>query len=68
MLLRMFLAFPLTFLLVNAVTIVVGVIGRFGAWSTLGLVILGLVALLVVILLIAFASRRSDSSTTTIIR
>ncbi|MGQ4386054.1 ABC transporter ATP-binding protein [Streptomyces sp. SAS_270] len=41
MLLRMFLAFPLTFLLVNAVTIVVGVaIMLFQDW-TLGLVILG---------------------------
>ncbi|MBZ3903898.1 ABC transporter ATP-binding protein [Streptomyces griseiscabiei] len=41
MLLRMFLAFPLTFLLVNAVTIVVGVIIMLLQDWTLGLVILG---------------------------
>ncbi|MDX2628218.1 ABC transporter ATP-binding protein [Streptomyces scabiei] len=41
MLLRMFLAFPLTFLLVNAVTIVVGVIIMLVQDWTLGLVILG---------------------------
>ncbi|EMF54195.1 MULTISPECIES: ABC transporter ATP-binding protein [Streptomyces] len=41
MLLRMFLAFPLTFLLVNAVTIVVGVIIMLIQDWTLGLVILG---------------------------
>ncbi|HEX2300364.1 MAG TPA: ABC transporter transmembrane domain-containing protein, partial [Pseudonocardiaceae bacterium] len=41
MLLRMFLAFPLTFLLVNAVTIVVGVIIMLGQDWTLGLIILG---------------------------
>ncbi|MDT0574167.1 ABC transporter ATP-binding protein [Streptomyces sp. DSM 3412] len=41
MLLRMFLAFPLTFLLVNAVTIVVGVIIMLAQDWTLGLVILG---------------------------
>ncbi|MCD7444855.1 ABC transporter ATP-binding protein/permease [Streptomyces lincolnensis] len=41
MLLRMFLAFPLTFLLVNSVTIVVGVIIMLAQDWTLGLVILG---------------------------
>ncbi|GAA3055537.1 ABC transporter ATP-binding protein [Streptomyces glomeratus] len=41
MLLRQFLAFPLTFLLVNGVTIVVGVIIMLAQDATLGLVILG---------------------------
>ncbi|MFF5653527.1 ABC transporter ATP-binding protein [Streptomyces collinus] len=41
MLLRMFLAFPLTFLLVNGVTILVGVIIMLHQDWTLGLVILG---------------------------
>ncbi|MFD4507724.1 ABC transporter ATP-binding protein [Streptomyces sp. NPDC058457] len=41
MLLRMFLAFPLTFLLVNGVTILVGVLIMLGQDWTLGLVILG---------------------------
>ncbi|MFJ9899119.1 ABC transporter ATP-binding protein [Streptomyces sp. NPDC091280] len=41
MLLRMFLAFPLTFLLVNAVTILVGVLIMLLQDWTLGLVILG---------------------------
>jgi ATP-binding cassette subfamily B protein len=41
MLLRMFLAFPLTFLLVNAVTIIVGVMIMLLQDWTLGLVILG---------------------------
>ncbi|MFF3465408.1 ABC transporter ATP-binding protein [Streptomyces sp. NPDC002619] len=41
MLLRMFLAFPLTFLLVNAVTILVGVVIMLMQDWTLGLVILG---------------------------
>ncbi|MFI6403230.1 ABC transporter ATP-binding protein [Streptomyces sp. NPDC050548] len=41
MLLRMFLAFPLTFLLVNAVTILVGVIIMLLQDWTLGMVILG---------------------------
>ncbi|MFJ3308194.1 ABC transporter ATP-binding protein [Streptomyces sp. NPDC086549] len=41
MLLRMFLAFPLTFLLVNAVTILVGVIIMLQQDWTLGLVVLG---------------------------
>ncbi|MFG2024251.1 ABC transporter ATP-binding protein [Streptomyces sp. NPDC048825] len=41
MLLRMFLAFPLTFLLVNSVTIVVGVLIMLAQDFTLGLVILG---------------------------
>ncbi|WP_316781887.1 ABC transporter ATP-binding protein [Streptomyces sasae] len=41
MLLRMFLAFPLTFLLVNGVTILVGVVIMLAQDWTLGLVILG---------------------------
>ncbi|CAM5725292.1 ABC transporter ATP-binding protein [Streptomyces fumanus] len=41
MLLRMFLAFPLTFLLVNGVTIVVGVVIMLVQDWTLGLVVLG---------------------------
>ncbi|MGV9247442.1 ABC transporter ATP-binding protein [Streptomyces sp. NPDC003710] len=41
MLLRQFLAFPLTFLLVNGVTILVGVIIMLAQDATLGLVILG---------------------------
>jgi ATP-binding cassette, subfamily B, bacterial len=41
MLLRMFLAFPLTFLLVNGVTILVGIIIMLGQDFVLGLVILG---------------------------
>ncbi|WP_244204609.1 ABC transporter transmembrane domain-containing protein, partial [Streptomyces africanus] len=41
MLLRMFLAFPLTFLLVNGVTILVGVVIMLLQDWTLGLVILG---------------------------
>ncbi|MGW7548290.1 ABC transporter transmembrane domain-containing protein, partial [Streptomyces sp. NPDC054770] len=41
MLLRMFLAFPLTFLLVNGVTILVGVLIMLAQDWTLGLVILG---------------------------
>ncbi|MFE9095338.1 ABC transporter ATP-binding protein [Streptomyces sp. NPDC007264] len=41
MLLRMFLAFPLTFLLVNGVTILVGVLILLGQDRTLGLVLLG---------------------------
>ncbi|WP_156726196.1 ABC transporter ATP-binding protein [Streptomyces apocyni] len=49
MLLRMFLAFPLTFLLVNGVTILVGVIILLAQEWTLGLVILGPVIPLVVI-------------------
>ncbi|MFJ4685574.1 ABC transporter ATP-binding protein [Streptomyces sp. NPDC088789] len=48
MLLRMFLAFPLTFLLVNGVTILVGVIIMLIQDWTLGLVILGPVLPLIV--------------------
>ncbi|MFJ6659275.1 ABC transporter ATP-binding protein [Streptomyces sp. NPDC091377] len=48
MLLRMFLAFPLTFLLVNGVTILVGVIIMLIQDWTLGLVILGPVIPLIV--------------------
>ncbi|WP_328678944.1 ABC transporter ATP-binding protein/permease [Streptomyces sp. NBC_01261] len=56
MLLRMFLAFPLTFLLVNAVTILVGVIIMLLQDWTLGLVILG-PALPVVITCVIFEQR-----------
>ncbi|MGW0536385.1 ABC transporter ATP-binding protein [Streptomyces sp. NPDC003032] len=49
MLLRMFLAFPLTFLLVNGVTIVVGVIILLGQDFTLGLVLLAPVAPMVIV-------------------
>ncbi|QEU91701.1 ABC transporter ATP-binding protein [Streptomyces kanamyceticus] len=48
MLLRMFLAFPLTFLLVNGATIVVGVIILLGQDFTLGLVLLAPVAPMVI--------------------
>lgn len=48
MLLRMFLAFPLTFLLVNSVTIVVGVIILLGQDFTLGLVLLAPVVPMVI--------------------
>ncbi|WP_079036449.1 MULTISPECIES: ABC transporter ATP-binding protein [Streptomyces] len=50
MLLRMFLAFPLTFLLVNGATIVVGVIILLGQDFTLGLVLLAPVAPMVIAL------------------
>ncbi|MEU7578330.1 ABC transporter ATP-binding protein [Streptomyces sp. NPDC041068] len=50
MLLRMFLAFPLTFLLVNGATIVVGVIILLGQDFTLGLVLLAPVAPMVIVL------------------
>ena len=56
MLLRMFLAFPLTFLLVNAVTILVGVIIMLLQDWTLGLVILG-PALPVMITCVVFEKR-----------
>ncbi|MFJ9373583.1 ABC transporter ATP-binding protein [Streptomyces sp. NPDC101455] len=56
MLLRMFLAFPLTFLLVNAVTILVGVIIMLLQDWTLGLVILG-PALPVIITCVIFEQR-----------
>ncbi|WP_037898167.1 ABC transporter ATP-binding protein [Streptomyces sp. NRRL S-920] len=48
-LLRMFLAFPLTFLLVNGATIVVGVIILLGQDFTLGLVLLAPVAPMVIV-------------------
>ncbi|MCX4856837.1 ABC transporter ATP-binding protein [Streptomyces canus] len=56
MLLRMFLAFPLTFLLVNSVTIIVGVIIMLLQDWTLGLVILG-PAIPVVITCMVFEKR-----------
>ncbi|WP_405844275.1 ABC transporter ATP-binding protein [Streptomyces sp. NBC_01518] len=56
MLLRMFLAFPLTFLLVNAVTILVGVIIMLLQDWTLGLVILG-PAIPVIITCVIFEQR-----------
>ncbi|MEV0482925.1 ABC transporter ATP-binding protein [Streptomyces sp. NPDC050508] len=56
MLLRMFLAFPLTFLLVNGVTILVGVIIMLLQDWTLGLVILG-PALPVIVTCVVFERR-----------
>ncbi|MFJ9248299.1 ABC transporter ATP-binding protein [Streptomyces sp. NPDC101776] len=56
MLLRMFLAFPLTFLLVNAVTILVGVIIMLLQDWTLGLVILG-PAVPVIVMCVVFERR-----------
>ncbi|NEC87403.1 ABC transporter ATP-binding protein [Streptomyces sp. SID12501] len=56
MLLRMFLAFPLTFLFVNAVTILVGVIIMLAQDWSLGLVILG-PAIPVLIVCIVFERR-----------
>ncbi|WP_200305554.1 ABC transporter ATP-binding protein [Streptomyces adelaidensis] len=56
MLLRMFLAFPLTFLLVNAVTILVGVIIMLIQDWTLGLIILG-PAVPVVVTCVAFEKK-----------
>ncbi|KUO05725.1 ABC transporter ATP-binding protein [Streptomyces sp. DSM 15324] len=56
MLVRMFLAFPLTFLLVNAVTILAGVIIMLLQDWSLGLVILG-PALPVVVMCVVFESR-----------
>ncbi|MER5435261.1 ABC transporter ATP-binding protein [Streptomyces sp. NPDC002588] len=56
MLLRMFLAFPLTFLLVNAVTILVGVIIMLLQDWSLGLVILG-PALPVMVMCVIFEHR-----------
>ena len=56
MLLRMFLAFPLTFLLVNGVTIVVGVVVMLLQDWTLGLVILG-PALPVMVMCVLFEHR-----------
>ncbi|MEU3508121.1 ABC transporter ATP-binding protein [Streptomyces longwoodensis] len=59
MLLRMFLAFPLTFLLVNGVTILVGVVIMLVQDWTLGLVILG-PAVPVVITCVVFEKRYAD--------
>ncbi|BAC70501.1 putative ABC transporter ATP-binding protein [Streptomyces avermitilis MA-4680 = NBRC 14893] len=59
MLLRMFLAFPLTFLLVNGVTILVGVIIMLVQDWTLGLVILG-PAIPVVIMCALFERRYAE--------
>ncbi|MFG2778356.1 ABC transporter ATP-binding protein [Streptomyces prunicolor] len=56
MLLRMFLAFPLTFLLVNGVTILVGVIIMLLQDWTLGLVILG-PAVPVIVMCVIFEQR-----------
>ncbi|WP_324789655.1 ABC transporter ATP-binding protein [Streptomyces sp. H51] len=61
MLLRMFLAFPLTFLLVNGVTIVVGVTIMLLQDWTLGLVILG-PAVPVVVTCVIFEKRYSDAA------
>ncbi|MHC3475347.1 ABC transporter ATP-binding protein [Streptomyces sp. 7R007] len=59
MLLRMFLAFPLTFLLVNGVTILVGVTIMLLQDWTLGLVILG-PAIPVVVTCVIFEKRYAD--------
>ncbi|MFC3575482.1 ABC transporter ATP-binding protein [Streptomyces yaanensis] len=59
MLLRMFLAFPLTFLLVNGVTILVGVVIMLMQDWSLGLVILG-PALPVVVTCVIFEKRYAD--------
>ncbi|OIJ67914.1 ABC transporter ATP-binding protein [Streptomyces mangrovisoli] len=59
MLLRMFLAFPLTFLLVNGVTILVGVVIMLLQDWTLGLVILG-PALPVVVTCVVFEKKYAD--------
>ncbi|MET7456080.1 ABC transporter ATP-binding protein [Streptomyces sp. NPDC005574] len=59
MLVRMFLAFPLTFLLVNAVTILVGVIIMLLQDWTLGLVILG-PAIPVLVTCVVFERRYAD--------
>ncbi|WP_367320696.1 ABC transporter ATP-binding protein [Streptomyces sp. HUAS ZL42] len=59
MLLRMFLAFPLTFLLVNGVTILVGVVIMLLQDLTLGLVILG-PAVPVVVTCVIFEKRYAD--------
>jgi ATP-binding cassette subfamily B protein len=65
MLLRMFLAFPLTFLLVNSVTILVGVVIMLMQDWTLGLVILGPVVPVIITCLVfekryAGAARRAQ--------
>ncbi|CAL9565089.1 ABC transporter ATP-binding protein [Streptomyces sp. enrichment culture] len=59
MLLRMFLAFPLTFLLVNGVTILVGVIIMLAQDWTLGLVILG-PAVPVIVMCVVFEKRYAE--------
>ncbi|MFD7404568.1 ABC transporter ATP-binding protein [Streptomyces sp. NPDC059866] len=59
MLLRMFLAFPLTFLLVNSVTILVGVIIMLAQDLMLGLVILG-PAVPVVVTCVIFEKRYAE--------
>ncbi|WAZ24217.1 ABC transporter ATP-binding protein/permease [Streptomyces cinnabarinus] len=59
MLLRMFLAFPLTFLLVNGVTILVGVIIMLLQDWTLGLVILGPVVP-VIVMCVVFEKRYAE--------
>ncbi|AWT45591.1 MULTISPECIES: ABC transporter ATP-binding protein [Streptomyces] len=59
MLLRMFLAFPLTFLLVNGVTILVGVIIMLAQDWTLGVVILGPVVPMIV-MCVVFEKRYAD--------
>ncbi|MEU6812277.1 ABC transporter transmembrane domain-containing protein [Streptomyces sp. NPDC046831] len=61
MLLRMFLAFPLTFLLVNSVTIVVGVVVMLLQDRTLGLVVLG-PALPVLLTCVVFEKRYADAA------
>lgn len=61
MLLRMFLAFPLTFLLVNAVTILVGVIIMLVQDWTLGLVILG-PAVPVLVVCVVFEKRYAHAA------
>ncbi|MCK1818104.1 ABC transporter ATP-binding protein/permease [Streptomyces sp. XM83C] len=61
MLLRMFLAFPLTFLLVNGVTILVGVIIMLAQDWTLGLVILGPVVP-VIVMCVVFEKRYADAA------
>ncbi|CCK27332.1 lipid A export permease/ATP-binding protein MsbA [Streptomyces davaonensis JCM 4913] len=59
MLVRMFLAFPLTFLLVNGVTILVGVIIMLLQDWTLGLVILG-PAVPVIVMCVVFEKRYAE--------
>lgn len=59
MLLRMFLAFPLTFLLVNGVTILVGVLIMLAQDWTLGLVVLG-PAVPVIVMCVVFEKRYAD--------
>ncbi|MCT7351089.1 ABC transporter ATP-binding protein/permease [Streptomyces sp. 15-116A] len=61
MLLRMFLAFPLTFLLVNSVTIIVGVIIMLAQDWTLGLVIL-VPAVPVLVTCVIFEKRYSKAA------